>query len=63
MSHAVYVIANGWVRMHVPGGGEGGGIGLIFAGDVPLASWSPYQIIVYSVANYRPHLGHFWTNM
>ena len=38
-------------------------LGLIFAGHVPLASKSPYPIIVYSVANYRPRLGHFWTNM
>ena len=36
-----------------------GGIGLIFAGYVPLASQSPYPIIVYSVANYRPHLSQF----
>ena len=27
------------------------------------ASQSPYPIIVYSVANYRPHLSHFWANM
>ena len=45
-----------------PEGGEGR-IGLIFAGDVPLASQSPYPITVYSVANYRPHLSHFWANM
>ena len=38
-------------------------LGLIFAGHVPLASKSPYPIIVYSVANYRPRLGHFWANM
>ena len=38
----------------------GGLLGLIFAGYVPLASQSPYPIIVYSVANYRPHLSHFW---
>ena len=31
-------------------------LGLIFAGYVPLASQSPYPIIVYSVANYRPQL-------
>ena len=44
---------------------RGGGkvLGLIFAGYVPLASQSPYPIIVYSVANYRPHLSHFWANM
>ena len=40
------------------GGGEGL-LGLIFAGYVPLASKSPDPIIVYSVANYRPH---FWAN-
>ena len=38
-------------------------LGLIFAGYVPLAFQSPYPIIVYSVANYRPHLSHFWANM
>ena len=25
-----------------------------------LASWNPYPIIANSVANYRPHLSHFW---
>ena len=44
-----------------PGGGEGV-LGLIFAEYVPLASQSPYPIIVYSVANYRPYLSHFWAN-
>ena len=34
-----------------------------FAGYVPLASQSSYPIIVYSVANYRTHLSHFWANM
>ena len=29
---------------------------------MPLASQSPYLIIIYSVANYRPHLSHFWAN-
>ena len=38
-------------------------LGLIFAGYVPLASQSSYPIIVYSVANYRPHLSHFLANM
>ena len=38
-------------------------LGLIFAGYVPLASQRPYPIIVYFVANYRPHLSHFWANM
>ena len=36
---------------------------LMFAGYVPLASQSRYPITVYSVANYRPHLSHFWANM
>ena len=40
--------------------GGGGELGLIFAGYVLLASQSPYPIIVYSVANYIPHLSHFW---
>ena len=44
-------------------GGGGGVLGLIFAGYVLLASQSPYPITVYSVANYRPHLSHFWANM
>ena len=38
-------------------------VGLIFAGYLPLASQSPYPIIVYSVANYRLHLILFWENM
>ena len=44
-------------------GGGGGVLGLIFAGYVPLASQSPYPIIVYFVASCRPHLSHFWANM
>ena len=32
------------------------------SGYESLASESPYPIIVYSVANYRPHLSHFWAN-
>ena len=41
-----------------------GVLGLTLAGYVPLASQSPYPIIVYSVANYyRPHLSHSWANM
>ena len=47
-----------------PVGGEGGGLlGLIFAGYVPLASWSPCSIIVYSVAKHKPHLSNFWENV
>ena len=34
-------------------------LALIFAGYVPLASQSPYPIIVYFVGNFRPHLSHF----
>ena len=40
-----------------------GVLGSIFAGYVPLASKSPYPIIVYSVANYQPHLSHFSGNV
>ena len=46
---------------YFPGGG--GVLGLIFAEYVPLASQILYPIIVYSVANYRPHLSHFWANV
>ena len=46
-----------YVRLNNPGGG--GVLGLIFAGNVPLASQSPYPIIVSSVANYRPILVTF----
>ena len=45
-----------YVRLNNPGGGV---LGLIFAGNVPLASQSPYPIIVSSVANYRPILVTF----
>ena len=41
----------------------GGVLGSIFAGYVALASTSPYPILVYSVANYRPHVSHFWANI
>ena len=41
----------------------GGVLGSIFAGYVPLASQNPYPIIVYSLANYWPHLSHFWANV
>ena len=42
--------------------GGGGVLGLIiFAGYVLLASQNPYPIkLVYSVANRRTHLIHFW---
>ena len=45
-----------------PGGG-GGVLGFSFAGYVPLASQSPFPIIVFFVASYRPHLSHFWENV
>ena len=51
------------VSCPVRGGGGGGGLGIIFALYVPLDSQSRYSIIVYSVANYRPQLSHFWANM
>ena len=41
-------------------------LGSSFAGYVPLPSQNPYPIIVYFwsifVANYKPHLSHFWAN-
>ena len=39
-------------------GGEGVLV-LMFAGYVPLTSQSPHPILVYFLANYRPHLSHF----
>ena len=44
----------------MPGGGI---LGSSFAGYVSLGSQNPHPIIVYSVANYRPHLSHFWANV
>ena len=43
--------------------GGGGGLGLIFAGNVLLASQGPSPIIVYSGANYWPHIINFWAIM
>ena len=43
-----------------PGGGGGGYWPVRFGEYVPLASQSPYLIILYSVANYKPHLSPFW---
>ena len=34
-----------------------------FAGYVPLFSQNPLPIVVYCVANYRPHFSHFWVNV
>ena len=45
-----------WLGIPGRGGGGKAVLGLIFAGYMPLASQNPYSIIVYSVANYRPHL-------
>ena len=44
-------------------GGGGGVLVSSFAGYVPLASPNPYPIIIYSVANYRPLVSHFWANI
>ena len=44
------------------GGGRaagGGCLELMFTRYVPLASQSPYSIIVYFLANYRAHLSYF----
>ena len=49
-------------HLHAPQEG-GGGLELMFAGYVPLASQSPYLIIVHFLANYRPHLSHFLENV
>ena len=46
-----------------PGAGGRGGLGLMFAGLVPLASQSPYPISVYFLANYRLHPTHFLENV
>ena len=48
-------------ELHPAGGG--GVLGSSFAGYVPLVSQNPYLIIVYSVANCRPHLSHFLANI
>ena len=52
-------------NLKIPGGGGGGVLGSGFSGYryVPLASQNPRHIIIYSVANYRPHLSHFWANV
>ena len=47
----------------IPPGDGGGVLGSGFAGYVLLASQNPHPIIVYSVANYRPHFSHFWANV
>ena len=52
-----------FLQFGLPSTGEGGVLGLIFALYVPLASQSPFPIIVYSVANCKAHLSHFWANM
>ena len=63
ISFQISSMASPW-RVAISRGRVGGGLlGLIFAGYVPMASQSPYPIIVYSVSNYRPHLSHFSANM
>ena len=51
------------VRVLTTRPGGGGGRESMLAAYVPLASQSPYPIIVYSEANYRPHLSHFCVNV
>ena len=46
----------------VQGRTSGGGTWVKFCW-VCAASQSPYPIIVYSVASYRPYLSHFWANV
>ena len=53
---AVSLISYHWEMLYTEPGRGRGGLRLIFAGYVPLASQSPYPIIVYSVINYRPYL-------
>ena len=59
----IWIFQNLLTTIAVQGWGGGGVLGLIFAKYVLLASQSPYPIIVYSLANYRPHLSHFWANV
>ena len=47
-----------WLQLY-----PGGLLRSTFARYVPLASQNPYPIIVYFVANYRPHLSHFRGNV
>ena len=61
MDTALQGSSEGGTRPRARGGG-GGVLGLGFAGYVPLASQNPHPIIVYSVANYKPHPSHFWAN-
>ena len=56
---AIWVVVVVVVVVMVGGGGGSGVLESILAGYVPLASQSPFPIIVYSVANYRPHLSPF----
>ena len=63
---ALYIFKNleqGKYSIYSQRKGGGGGLWLLFAGYVRLASQSPYPIIICSVANYRPHLSHFSANM
>ena len=47
-------------RCYKSGALPGEVLGLVFAGYMLLASQSPYPIIVYSLAGYRPHRSHYW---
>ena len=46
------------VYLH-PGDWGRGYLGKFFSDHVPLASPNPYPIVVYSVANHKPHPSHF----
>ena len=39
---------------------RGGVLRTAFAGFVSMVSLNPYSIIIYSLADYGPHLSHFW---
>ena len=43
--------------------GGGGGTWLNFCWVCAAGLSETYPIIVYSVANYRPHVSHFWANI
>ena len=51
------------VRRLLQSSTEQGILGLTFARYMQQAPQSPYPIIVYSVANYRPHLSHSLANV
>ena len=52
-----------WLSPSGGRGGEGAILGSIFTTYVPLTSQNPYHIMVYYVANCRPHFSHYWENV